>query len=257
MTSFARANLLGKYDVEYFRCPHCGLIQTEKPYWLDEAYTSAITEQDLGSVNRAVTNARFAKTLILSNFDCNAKFIDYGGGYGIFVRMMRDAGFDFYRYDTYCENLFAKGYDAEPEGKNQYELLTAYEVFEHLVDPIEEIGKMLTYSRNLLFSTQLVPPSVPKPGEWWYYAIEHGQHVTLYTAEALDEIGRRFGLHFCTNGTDLHLLSEKKIPQAVFSALLRSKVSTLAQAVFKGRKQHDSLLTADVNRITGWHPDAE
>jgi hypothetical protein len=257
MSSFARASLLAKYDVEYFRCAGCGLIQTEKPYWLDEAYSSAIADQDLGPVNRAVTSAQFAKTLILTCFDPNAKFVDYGGGYGIFVRLMRDQGFDFYRYDTYCENLFAKGYDAEPAGANQYELLTAYEVFEHLVDPMEEIGKMLSYSRNLLFSTLLVPPGPPKPGEWWYYTIETGQHVTLYTPEALQAIARKLNLNLCTNGTDLHLLSEKKIAQSVFSALLRSKVSTVAQALFKGRKQHDSLLTADVNRITGWHPDAK
>jgi len=257
MTPFARApNLLGKYDVAYFRCPNCGLIQTEKPYWLDEAYASAITEQDLGSVNRAVTSAKFAQNLILTRFDCNAKFIDYGGGYGIFVRMMRDAGFDFYRYDTYCENLFAKGYDADPQGHNQYELLTAFEVFEHLVDPVEEIGKMLTFTRNVLFSTLLVPPNVPKPGEWWYYAYEHGQHVSLYTREALRGIARKFNLHLCTNEIDLHLLSEKKVSQAVFNALLRPKVSILVRALLKRRKQHQSLLTADVNRITGWHPDA-
>jgi hypothetical protein len=256
-SSFARAKLLGKYDVEYFRCAHCGLIQTEQPYWLDEAYASAVTEQDLGSVNRAVTGARFAQALILSSFDCNAKFIDYGGGYGIFVRLMRDAGFDFYRSDAYCENLFAKGFDAEPEGKNQYELLTAYEVFEHLVDPMEEIGKMLTYSRNLLFTTLLVPPNVPKPGEWWYYAVEHGQHITLYTREALSAIAHKFNLHLRTNGVDLHLLSEKRVSQTVFKVLQRRKVSAFAQALYKRRKQHVSLLTADVNRITGWHPDAK
>jgi hypothetical protein len=257
MSSFARANLLGKYDVEYFRCSHCGLVQTEKPYWLDEAYSSAIAEQDLGPVNRAVESAKFAKSLILTSFDPNAKFIDYGGGYGIFVRMMRDAGFNFYRYDTYCENLFAKGFDAEPERRNQYELLTAYEVFEHLVDPMEEIAGMLSYSRNLLFSTLLMPSSLPKPGDWWYYAYEHGQHVTLYSRKSLLEIARKFNLHLCTDGVGLHLLSEKRVSPTVFKALQRRKVSALAQALFKRRKQHVSLLTADVNRITGWHPDAK
>ncbi len=256
MSSFARANLLGKYDVEYFRCTRCGLVQTEKPYWLDEAYSSAITAQDLGQVQRALERYKFTRSLILTRFDCNAKFIDYGGGYGLFVRMMRDEGFDFYRYDPYCENLFAKGYDAEPEGRNQYELLTAFEVFEHLVDPIDEIAKMLSHSRNLLFSTLLMPPSYPKPGDWWYYAYETGQHVTFYTPQSLREIGRKFRLRLCTNGIDLHLLSEKEVSPAVFKALLRPKIAMVANALLRRRKQHPSFLGVDINRITGWIPDA-
>ena len=30
--------VLGRHDVRYYRCPACDLMQTEPPYWLDEAY---------------------------------------------------------------------------------------------------------------------------------------------------------------------------------------------------------------------------
>ena len=39
---FATAKVLQKYNVDYFQCSNCGFVQTEEPYWLDEAYSEAI-----------------------------------------------------------------------------------------------------------------------------------------------------------------------------------------------------------------------
>jgi hypothetical protein len=50
------------------------------------------------------------------------------GGYGMFVRLMRDGGFDFHREDPLCDNLFAQGFDRQDDGT--FELVTAFEVFE-------------------------------------------------------------------------------------------------------------------------------
>ncbi|MEJ2506837.1 MAG: hypothetical protein P8Y81_11315 [Ignavibacteriaceae bacterium] len=44
------ATVLQKYDVKYFHCPECGFLQTEEPYWLDEAYSSAIGAEDTGLI---------------------------------------------------------------------------------------------------------------------------------------------------------------------------------------------------------------
>ena len=49
---FDSATILNKYHIEYFECPHCGFIQTEEPYWLNEAYASAITSSDIGMIQR-------------------------------------------------------------------------------------------------------------------------------------------------------------------------------------------------------------
>ncbi len=124
--------ILRKHDVTYFRCPQCDFIQTEAPYWLDEAYSSAISDLDLGPVNRAVRGAWVVEGIILAGFDPNASFIDWGGGYGVFTRLMRDNGYDYYWRDPHCQNLFAKQFIADEV--TRYELLTAFEVFEHLVE---------------------------------------------------------------------------------------------------------------------------
>ena len=43
---------MDKYDVKYFLCGNCGFVFTEEPYWLNEAYKSAINISDTGIVTR-------------------------------------------------------------------------------------------------------------------------------------------------------------------------------------------------------------
>lgn len=205
--------LLKKYAVNYFKCNHCGFVQTEKPYWLDEAYSSAIASLDIGLVSRNIYLAQQTEFIIKAFFNENADFIDYGGGYGVFVRMMRDKGFSFYRYDTYCENLFAKNFDiADRKQNGHYELLTSFEVFEHLEDPLADIQKMLQYSRSILFSTELLPEhKIQKAEDWWYILPETGQHIAFYTKASLKIIADKFNLNYYTIDNNLHLFTPLKI----------------------------------------------
>ena len=138
-TEFGRARVLDRLDVQYFQCPCCRLVQTEQPYWLDEAYSTALIAADVGAVDRNLRLAAITQAVIQQFFDADATFLDYGGGYGLFVRLMRDRGFDFRWHDRYAKNLLSIGFDAAPN-EGSFELVTAFEVLEHLVDPIEEIG---------------------------------------------------------------------------------------------------------------------
>jgi tetratricopeptide (TPR) repeat protein len=203
------AKMLNLYSVDYFECEECGFIQTEKPFWLKEAYADAITNSDTGLVRRNIELSKMCTVIILDQFNKNGKFVDYGGGYGLFVRLMRDYGFNYFWFDEHCENLFAKTFEIDVKVESPYDLVTAFELFEHLVDPIPEIEKMLKLSRNILFSTELIPATNPKPGEWWYYGLEHGQHVSFYTLKALGTIAKKYNLNYYTNGTSLHLFSDK------------------------------------------------
>ena len=208
--------VLEEHNVSYFLCPRCGFVQTEDPYWLDEAYSDAITKTDIGLVGRNLSLAEQTKLLILAYFNDRGKFLDYGGGYGMFVRLMRDAGFHFYLYDQYCENLFAKGFSVEGQGNAEYELVTAFEVFEHLVHPMADIGRMLQFAPNLFFTTTLIASPPPPLDQWWYYGLEHGQHVSLYSQQTLSYIAEHFGLHLLTNNQSLHLLTARRLPSWKF-----------------------------------------
>lgn len=177
-----------------------------------------------------------ANNIIFNLFNHRAKFLDYGGGYGVFVRMMRDLGFDFLWHDKFCKNIFAQGFEAEANSRYPYELVTAFEVFEHLVDPLSELEKLFKYSRNILFSTRLLPANNPQPSEWWYYALDEGQHISIYTTKALSIIAEKFNLNFYSNGDSLHLLTEKEIPHQLFQSLSYCQEPELKKASLL---QHD------------------
>ena len=240
---FATGLVLSRYTVQYYRCGQCGFIGTQAPFWLPEAYSEAITGTDVGLASRNLVHAAITAALITCLFPRSGKFLDYGGGYGLLVRLMRDRGFDFYRYDPQCANLFAQGYDVDigADTGARYELLTAFEVFEHLPEPMETIDHMLRLSGSIFFATELVPAGPPRPGEWAYYGLEHGQHISLYSLQTLEWIARQRRLRLYTNGASLHLLSARRIPRPVFRWIARHKIAGLINLLSPRR----SLLPSD------------
>ncbi|MEG3926480.1 methyltransferase domain-containing protein [Microcoleus sp. D3_18a_C4] len=245
---FASARILEKYDVDYFKCANCGFVQTEDPFWLEEAYSEPIANSDVGLVYRNTYLSNVTENFIYNLFNHNAKFVDYGAGYGLFVRTMRDKGFNFYWHDKYCENIFAKGFLAEKPENKVYEVVTAFEVFEHLVNPLTEIESILDFSRNILFSTELLPDTNPKPNEWWYYALQEGQHISLYTTKALSIIAEKFKLNLYSNGSSLHLLTQKQISPLIFERLLRYQTQNIKK---------ESLLERDYLKAIGKLDDSD
>ena len=209
-------NLLGKYKVNYYQCKKCKFLQTEEPYWLDEAYSSgAISAFDTGIISRNLLLRRKTTNILLKLFNDFLDFraLDYGGGEGIFTRMMRDLGYNFYRYDLYADNLYARFFDLKdiPKG-TRFDILTAFEVFEHLVEPLDEIKRMLNFSDVLLFSTELQPSEEKKELEdWWYVAPETGQHVSFYNVTSLEKIADILGLNLYTDRVSLHILSKNEL----------------------------------------------
>lgn len=206
------SKILNKYDIKYYRCLETGFIQTEDPYWLEEAYSSAITKLDIGLVSRNEWLRNKTGKILSDCFDGDKRFLDYAGGYGLFTRMMRDLGYDFYHHDIYCQNLFADFFDlSNCEQQSDFEVVTAFEVFEHLVNPFEEIRAIAELGNNVLFSTVLLPEDLKSIADWWYVAPETGQHIAFYTEKALEYIANRLGLHFLTDGISTHLFTKEKL----------------------------------------------
>jgi hypothetical protein len=160
---------------------------------------------------------------------------------------MRDKGMRFYRYDPLCENIFAKSFDAVLPGTERYVLATAFEVFEHLTDPLGEIQKMLHFAPSLFFSTILLPPDQPKPQQWWYYGLDHGQHVSIYSRKPLEIIAEHFGLKLYSNGRSYHLLTDKSLSPLLFRLAISNRISK----ILNGLVNYQSLLPQDYYQITG------
>lgn len=243
---FARARVMRRHDVVYETCPHCGLVCSEPPFWLAEAYADPIARQDIGLIAR---NQRLVAPTAVTLWWLDGgrgRYLDFGGGTGMFVRLMRDAGYDFRWTDPSTPNEFARGF--EHRDGDRYAAVTACEVLEHLPDPGAVVRQILGLADTLLFSTTLLPASRPRPGDWWYYGLEAGQHVTIYTAAALAALAARHGLQLHTNGRDLHLLTRRTLRPGWFATLVRPRVARFVRQLCCRRA---SLLPADFAALTG------
>lgn len=198
------ATVLSKYRVEYQHCPSCDYLQSQSPYWLQEAYARPITLQDTGVLQR---NLSLSRALALTLYESGLRdgpFLDYAGGYGVMTRLMRDLGFDYYWNDPYTQNLFAVGFEAQLEGR--YEAISAFETCEHLTDPMGEIGLLVRHTDTFVFSTELRPVMLPGT-DWPYYGFGHGQHIGFFSRASLEFIAARLGMRLLSDGSLFHVLT--------------------------------------------------
>jgi len=202
-----KGDIFGK-SVNYYECSFCGYVQTEHPSWLDKAYSSAINYCDTGIMARNQSNVGLilATLSVLDQYD--ATVVDFAGGYGILVRLMRDLGVEALWSDPYCQNLLAVGFEYTSE---KADLVTAFEAFEHFVDPLLEAEKLFAIAPNVLISTSLIDTPTPLPQDWWYYGLDHGQHIGFFRVKTLQFIAKRFGKCLTTDGVGCHLFTDKPV----------------------------------------------
>jgi len=249
------ARLLHKYDVRYFLCNSCGLLQTEPAYWLDEAYSSAIADTDTGIVSRNQEIANKLASLLYFCLDAKAQYLESAGGYGLLTRIMRDWGFDFRWHDPYCENVFARGFEWDPAfGNASRGAVTAFEVLEHVVDPVAFIQGALALgkTRTIVFSTLLYEGSPPLPDQWWYYTLSTGQHISFFRRDTLEILARKLGLRCYSHGA-FHVFTERALNQTLFQ-LCTSRFAWLLSNYVKlslaSKTIDDQLWVADHPRDT-------
>jgi len=214
--------LLKKYNVKYYICPKCNFIQTEKPYWLDEAYSSVITDEDSGLINRNIKFSKITLLIIYFFFDRKAQYLDYAGGYGVFTNIMRNFGIKFFNYDPYCENLFSKEFNLKRIGK-KYEAITMFEYLEHSKDPIKDIKTFSKKTDTIIFSTELHDFSNELyKKNWYYFYPKHGQHISLYSINTLKLIAKEFNFNLYTNGKNFHILTKKELNKNLLKLIFKT-----------------------------------
>jgi hypothetical protein len=127
--------------------------------------------------------------------------------------------------------LFSKNFDDSND--TQYELITAFEVFEHLTDPLLEVEKMLKKSDTIFISTELQPDNFSNLNDWWYIMPETGQHISFFTQKSFQAIADKYGLNFYSNGRNLHLLTNKKINSLFFHLFSKGIFAKIFNLLFK------------------------
>jgi hypothetical protein len=174
-----------RFDVPIYQCSSCGFTFFHEVPWLEEAYADAINATDTGYIARNLSCRDRMRYIIELCLNPEGRFLDFGAGYGMFVRLMRDAGYDFYWSDLYCDNLFAIGFEDPLESSSfKYEAITAFEVMEHVADPIATLEQLFSKSDTVVFSTELMLEPLTARRDWWYFGFDHGQHISSILTRA-------------------------------------------------------------------------
>jgi hypothetical protein len=236
--------VLRRHRVEYLTCRECGLVQTEPPFWLEEAYESPITEGDTGLVARNLEHCRFLEAFLPLVFPSDAKFVDLAAGYGLLTRLLRDRGFHSFSTDPYCPSLFAGV--SEPGQDLQADALFAFEVMEHLPDPLAFIEENFRKHgcRTLVFST-LTFAGPPPAKDWWYYDFASGQHVSFYQKGTLAHLAARLGCQYYPVTAGLHVFSAKPLSVTARWVLRSRTLRRFSSLFFRLARPHKSLTWDD------------
>ena len=238
------ATVLDKYQVQYLYCPLSGLLTTEAPYWLQDAYSSAIATTDTGLVQRNINNAALLESIITLLGTSGGKVLDLAGGYGLLTRLLRDRGFDCYTTDPHCKNIMAAGF--EPADEFSADLLLAFEVLEHLEDPAAFVRDAFQRfgCRTLVFSTVTFEGDVPGR-DWWYYAFETGQHITFYQPRTLIMLASSVGCGYLRLRCGLHLFFDQQLPKAFLLSEGSGLANRLMRLAVKRKRRSESLTHTD------------
>ncbi|WP_431857371.1 class I SAM-dependent methyltransferase [Azospirillum sp.] len=202
----------GRHVTGYFLCGACGSLQTEAPHWLEEAYAHTTVGPDYGICRRTLQLVIECFGLFtLLQLDGRRTFVDFGGGNGLFTRMMRDRGFNMLSYDKYQAPFYSDVYVVPDYAAAKPDVVTAFEVFEHLPNPGADIDALMAGRPDLVvFTTDTFDGQGP---DWGYLAPETGQHVFFYGRAAFAWIAERYGMEFCDLGLLKVLASQRLVEE--------------------------------------------
>jgi hypothetical protein len=191
---------LSGVPVYYALCRHCGfLFAPQFQTWTDEDFGREIYNNDYTAIDpdhegaRPLSNADKLDGLLGAN-KAAIRHLDYGGGTGLLSQALTAKGWTSKSYDRFYDQ------DAPLAADESFDLITAFEVFEHAPD-VQAMMKELTrhaHERTFIMFTTFTHDKAVRPNErinWWYVAPRNG-HVSIYSMFSLDLLGRQHGWKF-------------------------------------------------------------
>jgi SAM-dependent methyltransferase len=201
---------LSGVPIYYFLCEACAfcfapaICQWPISEFENRIYNDEYREVDPHYVyRRPLANANVLINWFADKYK-QIRHLDYGGGTGLLSATLRDAGWNSNSYDPFTNK------DVKPECMGQFNLITAYEVFEHVPDPkalINSMSALLEPDGVVLFSTILSDGHIKlnQRINWWYAAPRNG-HISLFSKKSLTILVKREGFSLGSFSEGHHIL---------------------------------------------------
>jgi SAM-dependent methyltransferase len=206
---------LAGVPIYYFRCPGCGFVfAPEMCGWTLEQFAERVYNDDYVQVDpdyldsRPRANAGSLQSL-LGELGPSIRHLDYGGGSGLLSTILAESGWESLSYDPFVDR------ELRSDELGRFDLVTAYEVFEHVPDPARlaaEVSSLLVDDGVVLFTTLLSDGNIA-PGQrltWWYASPRNG-HISLYSRRSLQVLAQRNQFKFGSFSDGFHAFW-KRIP---------------------------------------------
>lgn len=138
--------------------------------------------------------------------------LDYGGGSGLLANLLRTSNWRSVSYDPFVDR------EVSVESLGRFDLITAFEVFEHVPDTWElmaTLSSLLSPDGLILFSTLLSDGNIHfrQRINWWYASPRNG-HISLFSRSSLAILGRNSGFEFGSFSEGCHAFFKKLPPWA-------------------------------------------
>jgi SAM-dependent methyltransferase len=201
--------------VYYFLCDHCGHCHApEFRHWGHEEFRRRIYNDDYVRVDPDYVERRPASCAaqlvqVLGAAASSIRHLDYGGGSGRLSELLRGSGWNSRSYDPFVTP------DIDPGGLGTFDLITAYEIFEHAADAhhlMSNMSSLLAEDGLMIVSTLLSDGErAPRRRLTWWYASPRNGHISLFSRNSLTLLATTYGFRLGGTGPGLHILL-KTIP---------------------------------------------
>ncbi|MES2585856.1 MAG: class I SAM-dependent methyltransferase [Pseudomonadota bacterium] len=199
--------LSGK-SIYYYQCHSCQFtFAPEFANWSEqdfarEIYNDQYIDHDPDYLERRPQQNFQLIGNLLNDQKLAIRHLDYGGGNGSLSALLKDSGWDSSTYDPYSTEK------KSPQDLGKFNLITAFEVFEHVSDPIrlmEQLMELKADDALILFSTLTSDGNIePHKRLTWWYASPRNGHISLHSKKSLATVAARFGLQLGSFSSGLH-----------------------------------------------------
>jgi SAM-dependent methyltransferase len=201
---------LSGFLIDYMLCSRCGFcFAPQIANWSLEEFEERIYNDQYIKVDPDYVDARprLNAANLISLFGEHAgsiRHLDYGGGSGLLSSLLKESNWNSSSYDPFVNR------DVNPEEIGKFDLVSAFEVFEHVPEPRELMKKLrsiLSSSGMVVFSTVVSDGNIyPNQRLNWSYASPRNGHISLFSRQSLHLLAEENGFHFSSLSDIYHLL---------------------------------------------------